>query len=199
MTISFFRRPVKTVTPCRDASVTDLWRYIRSPYARQQTGVLRTLPPEERRGYKQRNFDFCTPGGLFSSRKIGGLVATSGYLVVDVDHVSDPRKLLQSVIFDLSPALAFVSPSGDGCKFLLDISEDMLQLTGYRPKEVIRQGDGQKVANAYKGLFSHLATWWESYAPESPIDESGSDISRACYLPCDPLAYIGEKLLIWKQ
>lgn len=197
MFTSFFRRPVRTLRPCRQASVLDLWRYLRSAYARLTTSTLRSLPPEERRAYKQANFDFCTPGGVFTQRKRDGLASYSGFLVMDIDHVSDPSRLLQKAIYDWQPSLAFVSPSGEGCKMFISIAYDLQNLTGCAPNTPLSPEEAKRVSDTYTSLFQRLREAWNSYAPSAPLDPSGADISRTCYLPCDPLAFISSDLLQW--
>lgn len=199
MYMSFFRRPVRTVKPCRTATPADLAAYLRSPYAWAATSYLRTLSEEKRRPYKQTNFDFCTPGGTFRTRKREELATYSGLLVLDIDHVSDPYKLLARAVHDWEPTLGFVSPSGEGVKLLIDVSADLQNLTHCTPDTPLSPAQATEVSKVYTSLFQRIREAWNAYAPSSPLDPSGADISRACYLPADPLAYLAPTPQLWNH
>lgn len=175
--MSFYRGPIKNTTPCRAASPTDIFKYLRSDYAKAHTQHLRCLTdPKERRRYKAQNFNYITPGGLFRSRKESDIIETSGYMVIDFDHIADPAGLVKRLAHDdqFETALAFTSPSGDGVKWILAL-----------PKA--SKPDGTPFT--YGEFFTILSNYVrKTYGMEA--DPSGKDICRACFLPHDPHAFI---------
>jgi hypothetical protein len=69
--------------------------------------------------------------------------------------------------------MLFISPSGDGLKWIIPIN-----IT-----ESTHQNFFQAIANYIKEVY------------QLEVDKSGKDISRACFLPSDPEAYINPKYL----
>lgn len=174
---SFYRRPIRNVCPCRKASPQDIYKYLVSDYAKKQTAHLRSLTdPKQRRRYKADNFDYITPGGIFTSRKEGDLVTPSGYMVIDFDHIPDPRGLVKRLAHDeqFETILAFTSPSGDGVKWILALPTNT-------------KLDGKPFT--YGEFFTILSNYSRKvYGIEA--DPSGKDICRACFLPHDPNAFL---------
>ena len=67
----------------------------------------------------------------------------------------------------------FLSPSGDGIKWIIQISPPVGDLGGF----------------SHSNYFAAVANYiLQTYGVE--VDKSGRDISRACFLPYDPIAYI---------
>lgn len=116
---SFFKAPVRNVTPYKQISLLDTWRYITGRYARRRTEELRLIrDPKRARMFKAEKFDYCTFSGTFSVRREDKLLNHSRLLCLDFDHLPDVeelfRKLLQDEYFETM--LLFRSPSGDGLK-----------------------------------------------------------------------------------
>ena len=121
------------------------------------------------------NFDYCTFSGVFNSRSDKSLVKHSELLCIDFDHIQDLDKLRQALLADeyFDTQLLFVSPSGDGLKWIIEI-------------------DTQEAPHGE--YFSAVANYiLETYSVE--VDKSGKDISRACFLPYDPDVFINPTLL----
>lgn len=171
---SFFRKPIQSTEPLRAVGIVDIYRYIVGHYAEPQTTALRSLTnKEERKRYKATHFDFCTFSGLFNKRSEKGLLMHSGLMCIDFDHIDDldglKRRLLENEYFDTE--LMFVSPSGDGLKWVIAV-----ELQGWEPRRFFKA-----VANCLHSCG----------LPE--VDKSGSDVARSCFLPHDPDAYINPK------
>ena len=119
------------------------------------------------------SFDFCTFSGIFHNRNKDGLLQQSDLLCIDFDHVADipslHEKLLNEPCFETE--LLFRSPSGDGLKWII---------------QVFRKG--WEHSRFFNAVFNYLVA--NGY-PEP--DKSGSDISRSCFIPHDPEAYINPK------
>ena len=90
---SFYRKPIQNIEPCRAITVVDVYRYLVSHYAKQQTDTLRSLSsPSEAKKYKATHFDYCTFSGLFHKRSEKELILHSGLLCLDFDHVGNPDR-----------------------------------------------------------------------------------------------------------
>ncbi len=171
---SFYRKPIQNIEPCRAITVVDVYRYLVGHYAKPQTDTLRSLTsPSEAKKYKATHFDYCTFSGLFRKRNEKELIQHSGLLCLDFDHVGNPdrfkERLLKHDYFDTE--LMFTSPSGDGVKWIIPID-----LKGWE----------------HSRYFKAVANCIESTGLP-PVDKSGSDVARSCFLPYDPQAYINPK------
>ena len=173
---SFFRAPVTNTRPCKSITLLDAYRYIAGGYARQRTAQLRSVTdPGQARLFKAANFDYCTFSGTFTARSDKSLIRHSGLLCIDFDHLQSVEslrsRLLQDEYFDTQ--LLFRSPSGTGLKWVIETGMGNLPHAGYF----------HAVANYIRA----------TYAVEA--DKSGSDVSRACFLPHDPDCIINPKYL----
>lgn len=174
LSFSFFRKPIRNTDPLRCISIPDIYRYIVGPYAKKQTEMLRSITGKDQaRKYKAENFDFCTFSGIFHNRNKDGLLQQSDLLCIDFDHVADipllHEKLLNDPCFETE--LLFHSPSGDGLKWII---------------QVFRMG--WEHSRFFNAVFNYLVA--NGY-PEP--DKSGSDVSRSCFIPHDPEAFINPK------
>ena len=174
LSFSFFRKPIRNTDPLRCISIPDIYRYIVGPYAKKQTEMLRSITGKDQaRKYKAENFDFCTFSGIFHTRNKDGLLQQSDLLCIDFDHVADIPSLHEKLLNDpyFETELLFHSPSGDGLKWII---------------QVFRKG--WEHSRFFNAVFNYLVT--NGY-PEP--DKSGSDISRSCFIPHDPEAFINPK------
>lgn len=174
LSFSFFRKPIRNTIPLRCIGIPDIYRYIVGPYAKLQTETLRSIVDKnEARKYKAENFDFCTFSGIFRTRSKNDVVLESDLLCIDFDHVADIPSLWKKLLNDpcFETELLFRSPSGDGVKWVIQISRK-----GWEHSRFFRAVYNYLVANGY---------------PEP--DKSGSDVSRSCFIPYDPEAYINPK------
>jgi len=168
---SFFKAPVRNTIPHKSICLLDAYNYIVGEYAKQRTEKLRTITdPKQARQYKATNFDYCTFSGMFTTRNDKALVNHSCLLCVDFDHLQNVdllrNQLLQDEYFETQ--LLFVSPSGDGLKWIISI-------------------DAAKTSHGE--FFAAVANYiLQTYKVE--VDKSGRDISRACFLAYDPNAFI---------
>lgn len=191
MEISFFKAPVTNVTPLCSVSVEQIFSYIISPCARMATIDIRGAQPKERGVIKKTRLDFVTPCGVFSRRTLKNLLSVSGLLVLDIDHVNNATDLLVDACYFLTPELAFVSPSGDGVKFFIDVRKQY-QERGWDRFDfpIVTDEERNRVSAIYKEIYASVSRIWEETYPGVPVDQSGSDLSRACFLPHNALAYI---------
>ena len=192
--ISFFRAPIKNITPQAQVSVLQIYKYITSDYAKLATDRLRSIADHhEARRYKSEMLDYVTFSGCFSSRRTGGLIEHSGFLCFDIDKIESEKRLqeIKSLLIndeELHTVLCFRSPSGNGLKWVVEvpdrvwlrqteITDDRLQIT-----DIITQN--------HKLLYERIRGYlFERYGIET---DHTSDIARPCYLCHDVDAYYDE-------
>ena len=159
-----------------DVTLIDVYDYIIGPTAVNRTRELRSIIDiKEARKYKSRYFDYCTFSGIFSKRSDQALVQHSGLLCLDFDHLKNLEEVRQQLLNDdyFETQLLFVSPSGDGLKWIINI--DISKTTH---------------ADYFRAVANYLK---QTYNVD--VDQSGKDVSRACFLPYDPDCYINPKNL----
>ena len=173
---SFFKAPIKNTIPHKTVSLVQVYNAITGEYYKQNTEKLRSISDVvQARKYKAANFDYCTFSGVFTARNDKSLVTHSELMCIDFDHVQNIDTLRQALLADeyFDTQLLFVSPSGDGLKWIIDI-------------------DTRKAPHGE--YFASVANYiLQTYSVE--VDKSGKDISRACFLPFDPNAFINPLLL----
>ena len=163
-----------------DMGTEDDWGYnIISDRAKEATAKLRTIQGKtQRQNFKAKNFDYVTPAGTFSIRNAADIIEPSGYMVIDVDDLNTQEQVeatFQMLLGNrrLETLLLFRSPSGNGVKWIIRIVNN----------------EGHDYLYFFKAVTNYLGSLGIK------VDQSGKDISRACYLPHDPNAYINELCL----
>jgi hypothetical protein len=182
---SFFKAPISNTKPHKAVTLLQIYNAIKGNYYKERTQKLRAIlaapsPLERARGevarkFKAANFDYCTFSGVFTTRNDKALVKHSGLLCMDFDHLNNVEVLFNRLLKDdyFDTQLLFRSPSGDGLKWIISI--DTKQTT---------HGD----------FFAAVANYiLQTYG--IAVDKSGRDISRACFLPYDPQAFINPQLI----
>jgi hypothetical protein len=173
---SYFRCPVTNTQPKAEMTILDIYGAIKSNKYKCQTEELRSISePESARKYKAKHFDYVTFSGTFSKRNDAALIQHSGLITIDFDHVSKLQELKETLLLDryFETELMFISPSGDGLKWVISI--DL--------REYNHQDWFQAISAYIKATY------------QLEIDKSGKDISRACFLPYDPKVYISPNYL----
>lgn len=185
--VSFFRPPLWNTNPEPEPmTLREVWEYIRGDRAKYWTDRLRKTGDTS---IKEKKLDFVTFGGVFSYRNTERLISPSGYLIVDIDHVSkigrDIRELRDELLKDkeLGLRLIFISPRGDGLKLVCesslvintpeDFKSDTYSLLGYiHETHKIPYFVGEK---------------------EKILDKDCTDIPRSCLLCHDPESVLVEE------
>ncbi len=173
---SYFKAPISNIYPAKEMNLSDAFKLIQSEKNSAITHQLRTIQKkDEARKFKASKFDYATFSGTFSKRNDKALLNHSGLLTIDFDHIPNLQELKKQLLQDehFETELLFVSPSGDGLKWIIpiDVTENTHQ-------------------NFFKAISAYIK---EVYQQE--VDKSGKDISRACFLPHDPDAFINPKYL----
>lgn len=185
--ISFYRPPISSAyIPTHSVTLEEVWERITDRGLQDQTTALRRLLQEGRKEeYKTSKGNLLpsvTFGGTFDYRttnketlfreKKTGLLKGSGFVIIDIDHISETGLSLQELKDSISEdrelgvRLVFTSPSGDGLKVVCRVSS---QITD---------------KDSYKTAYNSLRYFINSKYGEI-VDKSGSDISRLCLLCCD--------------
>lgn len=174
---------VLAVKPERATDIAHVYHYIISEQAKPATDQLRDMvrqgaTRDELSDYKKLSFRIATFSGTFSYRNAKSLIERSPYLVLDIDDLdseAEARQLMNRLTNDpyIETELCFLSPKGRGIKWVISLPEWWQKLDFKLQFEAARQH-----------VIFHYGI---------PIDVSGSDVCRACFLPHDPLCYIHPK------
>ena len=173
---SYFKAPVTNTVPHREINLLQVYHLLQGNAFAVCTNTLRSIADkQEARKYKAAQFDYVTFSGTFSKRNDKSLLRHSGLITVDFDHIADipelKARLLQDEYFETE--LLFVSPSGDGLKWVIPID-----LTKAKQQDFFKA-----VANYIRHTY------------KLEVDQSGKDVSRACFLPQDAAPFINPKYL----
>lgn len=173
---SFFKAPVSNIYPKNTLSLVEVYELIKSTQYTSITEQLRAIQEKDvARKFKASKFDYATFSGTFEKRNDKALLCHSGLLTIDFDHISNLEQLKNQLLNDeyFETELLFVSPSGDGLKWVIPI--DITEST--------HQNFFNAIANYIKEVY------------QLEVDKSGKDVSRACFLPFDPEVFINPKYL----
>lgn len=182
---SFFRSPITNIKPHKTISLLDTYNYLIGDFAKDRTNELRSITDEKSaRKFKAQKFDYCTFSGVFTSRSDKNLTTHSGFICLDFDHLSQSAdfkgkgglELLKNALLDdeyFATELMFISPSGDGLKWIVKI--DISTATH---------------AQYFDAISNYVR---QTYNLE--IDKACRDVSRACFLPYDPKAHINPQII----
>lgn len=174
---SFYKAPVSNTLPHAEISLPDAYKVIKGGWYQRRTAELRTINDmDAARKFKATHFDYGTFSGEFTKRSDACLTQHSGLMALDFDHVANLEELKEILLGDqyFETELMFISPSGDGLKWIVPI-------------------DLQECSHAewFHAIAHYLKT---TYRLE--VDKSGKDISRACFLPHDQEVYLHPKYKI---
>ena len=180
---SIFRRPISNKYPYQVVNLIDVFNYIISDYAKDRTREYRGIKIDKyRRQFKADKFDYCTFSGIFSIRADKAIIQHSGYICLDFDHLKDVeatfRQLKEDQYFDT--LLLFRSPSGDGLKWVISFTDSYFRYGN----------DGESLGEYQERFFISL---YNHYDVE--VDKHCRNLSRACFLPHDPDAFLNPSLL----
>jgi len=183
---SFFKAPVTNTIPHSQTTLRQVYNAIKGDCYKERTAKWRSLLPPLQSGEKtgvKRNlkatiFDYCTFSGTFTSRNNKALIKHSGLLCIDFDHLQNLEELRRQLLKDdyFETQLLFVSPSGDGLKWIIQITPAL------------------ENANDHGAYFLAVANYIQQTYGVA-VDKSGRDLSRACFLPHDPQAYINPQIV----
>lgn len=164
MRVSFFKT-IKNTSPHITKDVSYFLDRIRDGKSEKIIQKLRFEPDKE----KQKEIKFTLPvvcfNGEFHRRENSMLKNSSGLIVLDFDELDDPISKKESLKQDQNIFSAWISPRGNGVKALVKIHQ-------------------VKNDKEFKQVFKQI----QKKYPD--IDQSGKDISRACFESYDPDLYL---------
>lgn len=171
MKVSIFQNFVQWI---EDKSLIEIIKSIQGEQYKEKVETIRTLITEgkekEADKLKKKLLAF-TPSGTFQDgRKANLLNEYSGYVILDIDKITELQiiSLLQKVALIPHTFAAFISPSGNGIKIIIAVSST---------------GKQHKIA------FAQVAAYYGTEL-QITLDPSGKDVSRLCFMSYDPNCYI---------
>lgn len=171
---SFFKAPVRNVFPSETLRLHQVFELITSDKYKKITEELRAITNiKEARKFKANRFDYVTLSGTFEKRSDKNLLKHSNLLTIDFDHLENLQELRTQLLNDeyFETEMLFISPSGDGLKWIIRINISEVSHSEYFTA----------VANYIKHNYN------------IEVDQSGKDVSRACFLPYDPTAFLHKR------
>lgn len=171
---SFFKAPVRNVFPSQTLRLDKIFKLITGNAYKAITQELREIKDiKEKRKFKANRFDYVTFSGVFERRNDKYLLKHSNLITIDFDHLNNIDKVRQQLLSDpyFDTEMLFVSPSGDGLKWIVRINLDEATHSEYF----------LAITNYIKQTYN------------IDVDASGKDISRACFLPYDPNAFLNKR------
>ena len=122
---------VLQVHPQQYMTVNGIYNYISNEIcAGRATQMYRQMlgncPEDECKAFKKLYFENALFAGVFGYRNAKGLIRRSPFMPIDIDHLDslqEAEDLKQRLIHDteVETALAFISPSGRGVKWIVEL------------------------------------------------------------------------------
>ena len=184
---SFYNRPVTNKYPSSEFTLLEAYNYIIGGISSLATEQCRSMTEEQRKDFKKTHFDCCTFSGVFKMRNSASLVRHSMLFCFDFDHLEDVEAVFNQLLNDryFETLLLFRSPSGDGLKWVVSMEQNYLCREKYFPGDTPAK---------YHPIFFEAVKQYLHSAYQLEADIKCKDVSRACFLPYDPQAYINPKL-----
>jgi len=171
---SFFKAPVRNVFPSQTLRLNKIYDLIVGDTYKGITKELRVIKDiKEKRKFKANRFDYVTFSGVFERRNDKFLQKHSNLITIDFDHLENINEVKEQLLNDLyfDTELLFVSPSGDGIKWIIRINLEEATQAEYFIA----------ISNYIKQTYN------------IDVDASGKDVSRACFLPHDANAFLHKR------
>ncbi len=171
---SFFKAPIRNVFPSDSLWLHQIHKLIISEKYKSTTENYRKIVDvKEARKFKANNFDYVTFSGIFEKRNDKNLIKHSKLLTLDFDHLENLKELKDILLNDayFDTELLFTSPSGAGLKWIIRIDISEISHAEY-----------------FKAVANYLDITYNI-----KVDQSGKDVSRACFLSYDPTAFINKR------
>jgi hypothetical protein len=153
-------------------TLLEIYNIIIGPNYKPETDQLRSITdPKAAKIFKSKNFDYATFSGTFSYRSDDKLIIHSKLICIDLDHLGSDLQRVRSIVnSDPLTIMSFISPSGDGLKVIFCIEPEKYSQEFY-----------------YRAISKYLSN---KCGLSQEIEPSCKDVSRACFLLCDPSAYL---------
>ncbi len=97
------------------------------------TKIRACTDPNERNKLKQQHLPWFSFAEFKNNERSNTNFVTTTHLVIDIDHVGDQLTVLkEKLTHDDTVYVAFLSPSGDGLKFVLRLDSAVTTIESYR-------------------------------------------------------------------
>lgn len=181
-TFSFYKAPIGNLKPLKEMNLIEAYDLIKSNEYEEITNKVRNAKNEEEQGkIKKNKLDYITFGGTFEKRAKADIILQSGYVAIDIDHISkNIEELKEELKKDKYVKLLFKSPSGEGLKIIIEIP---LGLNEFEQRLM--------------SFYYYLSKQYD--IPHRELDTKTKDVSRACFLCYDPDAYLNLGAEIYKE
>ena len=193
---SFFRAPIRNITPQAQVSVLQIYKYITGNYAKLATERLRSIADrDEARKFKAEAFDYVTFSGSFSTRRNDELIEHSGFMCFDIDKIENEERLQEIKMLlindeELHTVLLFRSPSGNGLKWVVEVPDRFWLCQSQQSIVNGQQSEIEIINRNHRTLYERIRHYlFEQYGIET---DHTSDVARPCYLCYDDDAYYDE-------
>lgn len=164
---SYFDGPITTPSgnvPTREINLYETYSLITGETLKKQTELIRSKATKAERDQAKKQSPFITFSGTFQgTRKTENVTHHSGLIVIDQDNANDPESLKEK---HKLAAMTLTSSGGYGNKSVYKID--------------LAVGD-------HLTWFTALKKYVEATTGH-PVDPSGKDVTRACFLCHDPKA-----------
>lgn len=175
---SLYKGGIKNTTKAIDTSVASAIKLLQDEKTQTEIERLRSTTDEHIKKVVKNGLSYWTWSGTFKKREIAGLIKHSGLICIDFDaevniklpgmlkkepvpNITDLAALRTALAADAYTHLLFASPRGNGLKVIVKI---------------------------WPELHAESFLWLEKYYLDTykvQIDESGKDVSRACFISYD--------------
>ena len=174
--MQFYKAPVTTTVSNQTLTAQLLHELVRSDKYKDATEALRRIKNKDEKGaFKKTHFDFVTASCTSTKRCAEAVTKRTNMLTIDIDNYPGDVDLLKAQLVkdpQLFTIMAFISPSGNGLKWIVLIDESQAR------QEEWYQAIGEYLKQTYQVV----------------IDKQCGDVCRACFLPYDEYAYINDLL-----
>ena len=168
MKISYYSNGITQTRPDKTLDVSEVLAVIKRPGLRARIEALRAEADTDKQAELKAALPYVTWSGQFQQRKKDDpTFLHSGLLCLDFDHLDNVKAARAKIEKDPFVMVAFTSPRGAGLKVVVRIPTDRAE----------HEKAFRSAAHYFKSKYNLTA------------DESGKDVSRACFMSHDPEAY----------
>jgi hypothetical protein len=170
--ISYFDSGICQSKPDQSLEIQDILSLIKRPILSAKIKAIRAEKDKEKQKALKEKLPYCTWSGQFNSRaKDDPEFVHSGLLALDFDHLENVNAIRGKIELDPFVLVSFISPRGAGLKVIVRIPADKTN----------HEQNFRTATNYFKSRFNLIA------------DDSGKDLSRACFISHDPDVYCNSK------
>lgn len=173
-------RTSKFSNDLQNKTLQDIYQIIKTENAELTARIRACEKKEDRNELKKQLPTFNA--GVFKDRVCNDNFISSKYLCYDIDKISNPEDIKSLIVKNKDIKLCFVSPSGRGVKFFVELDKDIDNLDKYK-----------EVYLYYFNLFENFYGFkLNATNKDSGFDSGDKTPSLGAYLGYDSNAYFNE-------